>query len=271
MIRINLMPRAEARRQAARQRDAQIATLIIVALVATLAASEVVTRRKVNEVQAIADENQAELIQINKKHEDAILLDKKRTELRAKLETIAQLERQRTGPVHVMDDLSTATPEKLWLTEINEAGGAMTLSGKGLDNQTIASFMRSLAASRYFGNVDLVETKQIEDGQAKLKQFSIKASVLYAGRPGGAQAAAAEAEGGEAEHKAAAPADQAKSDQAKSDQAKSDQTKQAAPSSNNPLSGAIDAEHAAQTASRTSVNRNQAQDEAASEALTGSR
>jgi hypothetical protein len=84
--------------------------------------------------------------------------------------------------VHVLDHLSGATPEKLWLTEMREAGGSMTLFGKGLDNQTIALFMRNLGASPYFENVDLVETKQIEEGQAKLKEFSIRASVNYAGR-----------------------------------------------------------------------------------------
>jgi len=183
MIRINLMPRADARRQAARRRHARLATLILMLLGATLLASELVTRRKASEAQRMADDNRAELIQTSKKHEDAILLEKKRGELKAKLETIATLERQRTGPVHMLDDLSAATPDKLWLTDVIEAAGSMTLSGRGLDNQTIAAFMRNLAASPYFANVDLVETKQIEDGQAQLKQFSIKAGVIYAGRP----------------------------------------------------------------------------------------
>lgn len=189
MIRINLMPRAEARRQAARQRERQVAILIMVTLAATILTTEVVTRRAANRVQRLADEYQAELAALNQKHTAAIQLDKKRKELEAKLATIKILERRRTGPVHVLDDLGQATPEKLWLTEMREAGGAVTLLGKGLDNQTIALFMRNLAASRYFTNVDLVETKQIEEGQAKLKEFSIRANVVYAGRPVATEAA----------------------------------------------------------------------------------
>jgi type IV pilus assembly protein PilN len=290
MIRINLMPKAEARRQAARQRDAQITTLIVVLLVAALGTAEVITRRTANEVQQIADDNQAELIEINKKHEDAILLDKKRTELKAKLETIAMLERQRTGPVHVLADLSTATPDKLWLTDATEVGGSMTLSGKGLDNQTIAGFMRNLAASRYFSNVDLVETKQVEDGLAKLKQFSIKASVIYAGRPAPGQSAAAKpaddepkAEASNAAAPEAAAADQAKqpapADPA-NQPAPADQAKQQPPAkpdpapaldSSNPLSGTIAAERAAQGAARTSDRRNQAESDEASDTLVGKR
>ena len=183
MIRINLMPRAEARRQAARARDRQVAILILAALVAIIALTEFFTRRTANRVQAEADEHQAELAQLSQKHNAAIQLDRKRKELEAKVQTIKILERQRKGPVHVLDDLGAATPDTLWLTEMRESGGMVTLMGRGLDNQTIALFMRNLAASPYFTNVDLVETKQVEEGQAKLKEFSIRANVLYGGRP----------------------------------------------------------------------------------------
>ena len=183
MIRINLMPRAEARRQAARARDRQVAILILAALVAIIALTEFFTRRSANRVQAEADEHQAELAQLNQKHNAAIQLDRKRKELEAKVQTIKVLERQRKGPVHVLDDLGAATPDTLWLTQMRESGGMVTLMGRGLDNQTIALFMRNLAASPYFTNVDLVETKQVEEGQAKLKEFSIRANVLYGGRP----------------------------------------------------------------------------------------
>lgn len=183
MIRINLMPRAEARRQAARARDRQVAILILAALVAIVALTEFFTRRTANRVQAEADEHQTELAQLSQKHNAAIQLDRKRKELEAKVQTIKVLERQRKGPVHVLDDLGAATPDTLWLTEMRESGGMVTLMGRGLDNQTIALFMRNLAASPYFTNVDLVETKQVEEGQAKLKEFSIRANVLYGGRP----------------------------------------------------------------------------------------
>lgn len=183
MIRINLMPRAEARRQAARARDRQVLTLIVAVLVAIILLSEFFTRRNANRVQAEADAHQAELAQLSQKHNAAIQLDKKRKELEAKVQTIKVLERQRKGPVHVLDDLGAATPDTLWLTEMRESGGGVTLLGRGLDNQTIALFMRNLSASPYFTNVDLVETKQVEEGQAKLKEFSIRANVLYGGRP----------------------------------------------------------------------------------------
>lgn len=277
MIRINLMPRAEARRQAARQRDKQILVLIGIGLLAVILATEFFTRRHASRIQALSDEHQAELAALSKKHNEAIQLDRRRKELEAKLATIKILERQRTGPVHVLDDLGAATPDTLWLTEMREAGGMATLLGRGLDNQTIALFMRNLAASPYFANVDLVETKQVEDGQAKLKEFSIRANVMYAGRPMptpvpvDAPANAAPAAPGEAPKEAApdAPADPDEAvpqgTNGSSDERPARQ-EASAPQAEPP--GMFGAPGAARKAAQVSEARNAIQGEAAADAAT---
>jgi hypothetical protein len=69
------------------------------------------------------------------------------------------------------------------------------MTGMALDNQTIAVFMRQLEASKYFFDVDLVETSQSQpvrggtsgaDGGG-LKKFIIKAHLDYLGRGGKVQ------------------------------------------------------------------------------------
>lgn len=182
MIRINLVPQDEARRQAARQRDQQVAVLVAIVLVAIIFVAEFFTRRDADEVDREAALYQAQLAELTEKYQQNVLLERKQKALESKLKTIDVLERQTRGPVRVLADLGEATPEKLWLTEMRETGGAAVLSGRGLDNQTVAIFMQNLENSPYFSNVELVETKQVEDGQAKLKEFAIRSSVIYAGR-----------------------------------------------------------------------------------------
>ena len=183
MIRINLVPQDEARRQAEKQRDRQVAILVAALLFVSVCFAEFFTRRTASEVQAEAEVYRAQLAQLTKKYQEKVLLERKRKELEAKLDTIDLLERQRRGPVQVLDDLGEATPDQLWLTEMRESGGAAFLSGRGLDNQTVASFMQNLERSPYFADVVLVETKQVEEGKAKLKEFAIRSRVLYAGTP----------------------------------------------------------------------------------------
>lgn len=183
MIRINLVPQDEARRQADKQRDRQVAVGVVLSLLSILAVSEWMTRSASSAVEEEAERYRTQLVALNEKYQEKVLLERKSSELQAKLATIELLERQRRGPVRVLEDLGDATPAKLWLTEMRESGGAVVLSGRGLDNQTVALFMRNLEQSPYFSRVELVETKQVEEGKAKLKEFAIRSTVLYAGRP----------------------------------------------------------------------------------------
>lgn len=181
MIRINLMPREEARRAATRQRDQGLILVALIGLVVVILGAEVWTRAANAEVRAEVDRNRVELTELDKRYQESLRIEAQLRELSAKRDTIEVLERQRRGPVYVLEDLGAATPDSLWLTEMRETGGAAVLKGQGLDNQTIALFMRQLESSPYFSRVDLVETKHLEKGQAELKEFTIRAQVAYAG------------------------------------------------------------------------------------------
>lgn len=108
-------------------------------------------------------------------------LDKKRKELQEKTDIIALLKRNKRGPVRVLDDLNNALPEKAWLTEAKEENGKLKITGLALENQTIADFMTALEASAFFSKVELLETKQIEQGPVKLKNFMMEATIHYGG------------------------------------------------------------------------------------------
>jgi len=181
VIRINLMPREEARRAATRQRDQGLILVALIGLVVVILGAEVWTRAANAEVRAEVDRNRVELTELDKRYQESLRTEAQLRELSAKRDTIEVLERQRRGPVYVLEDLGAATPDSLWLTEMRETGGAAVLKGQGLDNQTIALFMRQLESSPYFSRVDLVETKHLEKGQAELKEFTIRAQVAYAG------------------------------------------------------------------------------------------
>lgn len=207
MIRINLVPRAEARRLAAWQRFRWIGSLVGVAIALGVVAIEWRTRAAEALVLEEVLGYRAQLAELARRNQDVVRLEKRRTELRARLSTIDTLERQRRGPARVLDDLGGATPEKLWLIELRDQGGSLTMAGKGLDNQTIADFMQRLSGSDHFDRVDLVETKQIEEGQAKLKQFTISAHLDYAGRAATKAAAEAAVRAAAAAEQAAGPGD----------------------------------------------------------------
>ncbi len=180
MIRINLVPREEARRQKARSFARRTSLLVGVGLALLIGVAEVVTRARAAAVDGEMANFREEMAILNERHQQAVLLERKRRALESKVRTIELLEEQRSGPARVLDHLGAATPEKLWLTELRTTGGSARLSGRAIDNQTIAAFMRELEASPQFSGVDLVETRQVEEDGAKFKEFQIAAEVLWA-------------------------------------------------------------------------------------------
>jgi Tfp pilus assembly protein PilN len=183
MIRINLLPTEEVER-AADQRQ-QIATIGLVVAISVLilivvhsiqAARFAATERR---VESVREELQA----IAGPFADVMKIQAQQRELEEKLKVITQLEARSGGPVKMLSDLSGATPDKLWLNEFAETGGAAKMSGFSVDEQTIADFLRRLSTSSYFAGVDLEETTQVTQDNIKQKKFTLRAQVNYAGAP----------------------------------------------------------------------------------------
>jgi Tfp pilus assembly protein PilN len=81
--------------------------------------------------------------------------------------------------VRVLNELSTRTPDRLWLTSLSTKGKTILLQGQSLDNELVALFLRSLGDSEYFANVDLDSTKLgSEKGGLKLITFRIRAEIV---------------------------------------------------------------------------------------------
>jgi len=192
VIRVNLLGVRDARQAVGRRRQVAVVVLSLLLALLMMTVPFSLQRHRLNRLDAEVAALQAEIATLNERAKEVRDLDKKRLDLEAKIKIITDLKQKRVGPVRVLEDLGGATPEKLWLVEFTDVGGAATLTGMALDNQTIATFMRHLLASDYFYEVDLVETAQTDVARAGpaplagtgLKRFIIKARLDYLGRGG---------------------------------------------------------------------------------------
>jgi len=196
MIRINLLPIKEAQRAIGRRQQLSVVLLSISVALLVMVVPYVLQGRRIAQLDRDIGDLSAEIEKYNAQTREVRDLEKKRAELQAKLRVIDDLKQKRVGPVRMLEDLSTATPQKLWLVSFSEANGQATITGMALDNQTIASFMRALQTSPYFFNVDLVETSQSEPARGVggetgmvFKKFIVKAQLDYLGKGGKAQVA----------------------------------------------------------------------------------
>lgn len=182
MIHVNLLPVREVEREAGRRQETRLVYLGVALIAVVLVGIEFGSRMRLGPLKQEYAKLQADIVALDKKSIELAQLESERKDLEEKLKTIATLEAKKVGPVNVLSDLSDAAPDQVWLLEFKETGGLATISGLGLDDQTIANFMRKLSASPYFAGVDLVETALSEQDGVQLKHFVVNARLSYSGK-----------------------------------------------------------------------------------------
>jgi type IV pilus assembly protein PilN len=193
MIQINLLPVREAKRKADVKQNVLelVFALILVAAVIGFFQSDLTA--KIHTSQNRITQMQNDIEKFKPQLDQVAAFRAKKAELQKKIDVIAGLDRARKGPVRIMDELATHTPERLWLESVSTKGTTLELTGQSLDNELVAVFLSSLGDSPYFDNVDLNST-ELGDGPDGLKvvKFKIQATIVA---PQTAQAAPAPAPG----------------------------------------------------------------------------
>lgn len=184
MIRLNLLPVREIKAKTGRRQDLMAAGLSLALTAALIVGLYLFHAYRLSNLGKELAHLQKEIETLTVQAKGVAQLQRKIDDLKGKLKAIKELNTKKTGPVRVMESLSSATPSRLWLTLFKETGGAVTINGRAIDNQTIADFLKALSSSVYFTKVELVETTKIEQEGIPLKKFSIKSHLLYGGKQG---------------------------------------------------------------------------------------
>ncbi|MEC8379749.1 MAG: type IV pilus assembly protein PilM [Myxococcota bacterium] len=172
---INLLPKRHTRRQEAMRKEINKAGagLLLVSFLLGFVhfyymsnESDVATAN--NHLQGQISQNQRDVDRVE-------ALEKEKAALREKLEAIDRLKLEKVGPVHMLDDLSSACPEKLQVLELSENQGVIKLEGISATNQQISKFLSNLDDSDYFADVNLNSIEADDKNGVQVKAFSITA------------------------------------------------------------------------------------------------
>ncbi len=102
----------------------------------------------------------------------------RKAQLQQRVTLIEQLRRGQSGPVHVLDEISRALPERTWLTELSQKGDEFTIAGMTTSLTGVSDFVANLESTKWFRKpVDLIDS-QADPSQktGELIKFSVKAS-----------------------------------------------------------------------------------------------
>jgi len=91
-----------------------------------------------------AEQRQRELQAIKKQVDE---LEQKRATFQRKVDLIYRLQAEQQGPVHLLDELSKALPDFVWLGGLDQVGNQIRLSGQSNSLTSVADFITALQAA----------------------------------------------------------------------------------------------------------------------------
>jgi len=100
---------------------------------------------------------------------------KKQADVNTKLNEITSIDKDRFYTITLLDQLSSALPDYLWLTAMKEEKGNVSMDGLTFSNLIVADFMDRLKTSGYFSSVELGQTVKATSEGRDLVKFSITA------------------------------------------------------------------------------------------------
>ena len=100
-------------------------------------------------------------------------------QLQQRVTLIEQLRRGQAGPVHILDEISKALPDRLWLVEMAQQGDTITLAGLTTSLTGLSDFVANLEMSTWFHKpVEIIDSQVVNDRTAtELVRFSVRARV----------------------------------------------------------------------------------------------
>ena len=116
---------------------------------------------KDNEAQIREKEQRvAELEEIIKRVEE---FERKEAELQRKIDVITDLKNNQRGPVEIMDEVSRALPELLWIDRLTQSSDLVTLDGRSFNTSAISTFLENIDRVEGFTEPVLKNASQNRD------------------------------------------------------------------------------------------------------------
>jgi type IV pilus assembly protein PilN len=134
--------------------------------------------RDSNQINAEIVAAQQETTRLHSVIQQVQQFEQRKAQLQQRVVLIEQLRKGQTGPVHMLDQVSRALPQMLWLTELKQNATEVVVNGKCTTLTGLSEFVSNLEASGYFKrSIEIVDTKTEMAGTppSEIIKFTIKA------------------------------------------------------------------------------------------------
>jgi len=177
MIRVNLLPHRQIKREA-RQRE-----FGLMALFSAIAAAVIIFLGYtfINaKIDAQAERNSrldAAIVKLDKEIADIKDLKDQISTMLERKQVVENLQTNRSQAVVVLDELSRQLPEGMYLKSIKQQGNVISIEGVADTNARVATLVRNLSTSNWMESPSLVEIKSVVVNTLKQNAFALNVNI----------------------------------------------------------------------------------------------
>lgn len=177
MIKINLLPRGLREEGKGLSRGTVYLIVACVGVILILFGLLQYEKFKLRKVKADIATAQRETRRLASQIKVVENLEKLKAEVEQRMGAIDELDKNRAFWTNLLEKLSVAIPENLWLTSFKESDGGdapqVIIEGESYSLNNLATLMLRLNRTSFFDNVELNWVKQVQEEKRKTFSFQV--------------------------------------------------------------------------------------------------
>ena len=183
MIRINLLPHREQKRQARQRQFVSLAIGLAILGLAVVLLVHVIFGAQIENQNS---RNALLKTEIGKLDEQIKEIDKLREQTQALLarkQVVETLQSNRTDAVHLLDQMVRQLPDGIYLKSLRQVGTKVTMVGYAQSNARVSTLMRNIDSSPWLQQPELVEIKSVPsplNKDLRVSEFTLNVQVKKA-------------------------------------------------------------------------------------------
>jgi len=180
MIRVNLLPHREQKRQARQRQFISMAIGLAVLGVAIVGLGHIVIAAQIENQNGRNTLLKTEIAKLDEQIKEIDKLREQTQALLARKQIVETLQSNRTEAVHLLDQLVRQLPDGLYLKSVKQVGSKVTLTGYAQSNARVSTLMRNIESSPWLQRPELVEIRSVPQPNAptqRLNEFTLNVRV----------------------------------------------------------------------------------------------
>ena len=173
MIRVNLLPHRQIRREARQRQFGLMALFTAIMAGAIIFMAYTVINARIDSQSERNARLDAAIVKLDKDIKDIKDLKDQISAMLERKQVVENLQTNRSQAVIVFDELSRQLPEGMFLKSIKQVGNLITLEGVADTNARVATLVRNYNSSVWLESPGLVEIKAVTVNSQKQNVFTL--------------------------------------------------------------------------------------------------